>query len=201
MMSQVAKHTDGRGDDHPAAIDGQEHEAEIVGAGQLLRDRVGHARGAEIVLKQPLDDEREAEGEKQAVERIEAGEPLEEQALDDRPDRADDQRREDEGEPIIEARVLKQEISGEGPHHVERAVGEIDDRQHAEDDREPEAQQRIERAVDEADQQLAVELRHADRVAENVHGRTHRSTGVITPPAPRAADPSCPPIPSWRTRR
>ncbi len=67
---------------------------------------------------------------------------------------------------------MKQEIGGEGPHHVERAVGEIDDRQHAENDREPEAQQRIERAVDEADQQLAIELRHADRVAEHVHGRT-----------------------------
>ena len=70
---------------------------------------------------------------------METGEPLEEQALDDRSDRADDQRREDEGPPIVEARIVEQEISGEGPHHVERAVGEVDDRQHAENDRKPEA--------------------------------------------------------------
>ena len=84
-----------------------------------------------------MNDERQAEGKEQAVERVEAGEPLEEQALDDRPDRADNQRREDKGEPIIEARILEQEISGEGPHHIERAVGEIDDREHAENDRQP----------------------------------------------------------------
>ena len=34
---------------------------------------------------------------------------------------------------------MEQKISGEGPHHVERAVGEIDDRQHAENDGKPQA--------------------------------------------------------------
>ena len=70
-----------RGDDHPAAIDRQEHEAEVPGAGELLRDGVGHARRAEIVLEQALEDQRQAEGEKQAVQRIEAAEALQEQPL------------------------------------------------------------------------------------------------------------------------
>jgi hypothetical protein len=66
-----------------------------------------------------------------------AGEPLEEQAFDDRTDRADNQRGQDERKPIIEARILKQEIGGEGPHHIERAMSEINDRQHPEDDCQP----------------------------------------------------------------
>jgi hypothetical protein len=75
--------------------------------------------------------------DEQAVERIEAGQPLEEQALDDRPDRADDNRREDERPPIVEAQAVQQKIGGEGPRHIERAMGEIDDVEHAENDREP----------------------------------------------------------------
>src|SRR5208282_3337414 len=70
---------------------------------------------------------------------------------------------------VIEAEALEQKIGDEGPHHVERAVGEVDDRQHAEDDRKAQTEQRIKGAVDEPDQQLAVELRHADGVAEYVH--------------------------------
>src|SRR5262249_19519819 len=47
-------------------------------------------------------------------------------------------------------------------HHVLGAVGEIDDVEHSEDDRKPEAQQCIERAVDQADQELAEQRRGRD---------------------------------------
>ena len=115
--------------------------------------------------------ERQAEGEQQAVERIEPRQALEEQPLDDGADGADQERRQDERPPVVEAGDLEQEIGGESAHHVEGAVGEIDDRQHAENDGEAEAEQRVERAVDEPDQKLAVELRPADDVAEEGHGR------------------------------
>ena len=49
---------------------------------------------------------------------------------------------------------MQQQEGREGAHHVLGAVREIDDVEHAEDDGEAEAQQRIERAVDQPDQQL-----------------------------------------------
>jgi hypothetical protein len=120
--------------DHPAPVDRQEHETEIERAGELLRNRIGHARRAEVVLEQALKDERQAKGQQQTVEGIEAHEALQEQALDDRPNRANRERREHQGPPVVEPRQLQQKISAERAHHVEGAVGEIDDRQQAEDD-------------------------------------------------------------------
>ena len=172
MTSHVPKHTASRGDDHPAAVDREEHEAEIVGAVELFRNGVGHAGGAEIVLEQALEDERQAEGEQEAVERIETGEPLEEQPLDHGPYGADDQRRQDQRIPVIEAGQGQQEIGGEGAHHVERAVREIDDIQHAEDDGKAEAEQRVERAVDQPDEQLAESAGMLITCPKRVIGRT-----------------------------
>src|SRR5262249_22557889 len=42
-------------------------------------------------------------------------------------------------------------------HHVLRAVGEVDDVEEAEDDGQPQAQHGVERAIDEADEELAEE--------------------------------------------
>ena len=61
--------------------------------------------------------------------------------------------------PVADAGILQQQIGGEGAHHVLGAVREIDDVEHAEDDGEPEAQQRVERAVDQPDQQLPEQRR------------------------------------------
>ncbi len=83
---------------------------------------------------------------------------------------ADDDRRQDQRAPVVDSRQ-QQEIGDEGANHVEGAVREIDDVEHAEDDGEAEAQKRVERAVDEADHQLAVEHLRADHVAEDHHGR------------------------------
>src|SRR5262249_22160903 len=45
-------------------------------------------------------------------------------------------------------------------HHIERAMREIDDVEHAEDDGKPEAEQRVERAVDQSHQKLCIESCH-----------------------------------------
>ena len=86
---------------------------------------------------------------------IELVEPLQKEALDQDAGKADDDRRNDQGRPIAEPGIVQQQISRERAQHVLRAVREIDDVEHAEDHGEPEAQQRIERAVDQPDQELA----------------------------------------------
>ena len=79
---------------------------------------------------------------------------LQEQSLDHDAKRADQDRRDDERRPVIDAEILQQQIGGEGAHHVQRTVGEIDDVEHAEDNGKPETEQRVERAVDQPEQQL-----------------------------------------------
>ena len=47
-------------------------------------------------------------------------------------------------------------------------MGEIDDVEHAEDDRQPEAQQRVERAVDQPEQQLPEQRLRRDAEDSNM---------------------------------
>ena len=54
-------------------------------------------------------------------------EPLEERALEHDADEADHDRREEERPPVAEARPLQEEVRHEGAHHVQGAVGEVDD--------------------------------------------------------------------------
>ena len=141
--------------DHPGAVIGQEHEAEIASALQRIRHRIGLPRRAVIIAEQAFDDQRQAEGEQESVERIEAAQLLQQHPLDDDAERADQDRHDHQRRPIIDAEILQQHIGDEGAHHVLRAVGEIDDVEHAENDGEPETQERVERAVDQAEQKLA----------------------------------------------
>src|SRR5690606_14095859 len=90
--------------------------------------------------------------------------------LDRRAGEADDQRCEDQRRPVADAEGGQQQVTGEGADHVLRAVGEVDDLQHAEDDRQPQTEQRIEGAVDQADQQLAEE-----RLDGYVEDRRHQT--------------------------
>ena len=101
-----------------------------------------------------LDDQRQPEGEQQPVKVIELVEPLQKQSLDDDAGDADQNRRDDQRRPIAKARILQEQIGRKGAHHVLGAVAEVDDVEHAEDNGQPQAEQRIERAVDQADQQL-----------------------------------------------
>src|SRR5579883_341972 len=154
-------------DDHdPATVDRQEHEAEIEAADERGRDVIGLPGGAVFVLKQALDDERQTEGEEQAVKVIELVEPAQHAPLEHDPDSADDDRRYEQSPPVIDAELGKQEPRAKRSHHVERAVGEIDDVEKSEDHREAEAQQGVERAVDQSDQQLSEQClgRHAEQM-------------------------------------
>src|SRR5215468_3890145 len=93
---------------------------------------------------------------------VELIEPLQKQPLDDDPGYAHDYGRNDDGPPIAQSRIEQEKVRGEGSQHVLSAVGEVDDVEHAEDDGEPEAEQRVERAVDEPDQQLPEQGLRAD---------------------------------------
>ena len=86
---------------------------------------------------------------------VELVEPLQEQPLDNDTCDADQNWRDDQRRPVAEAGILQDEIGGKRAHHVLGAVAEIDDVEHAEDDGQPQAEQRVKRAVDQADQQLS----------------------------------------------
>jgi hypothetical protein len=73
------------------------------------------------------------------------------------PNSADQQRGEQQGHPVVDAELVERHPGHEGAHHVLGAVGEVDDVEQAEDDRQPEAEDGVERAVDQADQQLAAQ--------------------------------------------
>jgi hypothetical protein len=59
------------------------------------------------------------------------------------------------GTRIANTEIGHQHPGDKGAHHVLRAMGEIDDVEQPEDDCESEAQERIERAVDQPKQHLA----------------------------------------------
>ncbi len=77
--------------DHPAAIPRQEHEAEI-GAARESGIGVRQSRKSRTVAEHPLDDQRQAERQQQAVERVDVVEAGQKQALDDDPENAHDDR-------------------------------------------------------------------------------------------------------------
>src|SRR5215211_538658 len=85
---------------------------------------------------------------------IEPVEPLQEGALYDDTGEADEDRGDDQRAPVAHPGILQQEERRKRAQHVLGAVGEVDDVEHAEDYGEPEAQQGIERAVDQPEQEL-----------------------------------------------
>ena len=102
------------------------------------------------------------------------------------PEDADDDRREDQGTPIGDAEVREQHPGTEGAHHVLGAVREVDDVHQAKDDGEPQRQQRIERAVDETQQQLAKQRlrRHADQLEHGAVVSLLQAPGPGRQPSP-----------------
>ena len=91
---------------------------------------------------------------------VEARQPLQHGALKEDAERADDQRRQDQRPPVVDAEKVQKEICDERAHHIERAVRKIDDVEHPEDDGQPKTKQRVKRAVDQSDQKLGVESLH-----------------------------------------
>ena len=98
------------------------------------------------------------------VQLIELGDhqPFEDDAGD-----ADNDGGQDQRAPIADAEIIQQHPGGESAHHELRAMREIDHVEHAEDHREPQREQRVERPVDQAEKQLPEEQRR--RYAEEIH--------------------------------
>ena len=63
--------------------------------------------------------------------------------------------RDEQRRPVAYPQVLEHQPRQERPQHVEGAVAEVDDVEQPEDDRQAEAEQRVERAVDQPHQELA----------------------------------------------
>src|SRR3546814_2791934 len=101
---------------------------------------------------------------------VEMVEPPYQQALRHDADRADDDWSEQQGPPIADAEIGQQHPGGERAQHVLRAMSEVNDVEQAENDRKSQAEDRIERAIYQAEQKLA-EQRLGRNTEEVEHGR------------------------------
>src|SRR3546814_3332937 len=101
---------------------------------------------------------------------VEMVEPPYQQALQHDADRADDDWSEQQGPPIADAEIGQQHPGGERAQHVLRAMSEVNDVEQAENDRKSQAEDRIERAIYQAEQKLA-EQRLGRNTEEVEHGR------------------------------
>jgi hypothetical protein len=106
------------------------------------------------VAEGAFDDQRHAEQQQEAVEVVEVIEVVQQRALDHRGEERHHDRRQQQRPPVVQAEVVQHEPRDEGAHHVHGAVREVHDVEHAEDQGQAEAQRRVERAVDQTEQQL-----------------------------------------------
>ena len=95
-----------------------------------------------------LDDEGEAEGEQQAVERIAPVHAADQQALDGKTDERREERRDEQRAP--EAEIGPQRVGEIAADDQEPAVREVDDARQVEDERQADRHERVERADDQA---------------------------------------------------
>ncbi len=72
---------------------------QIDHSGERLRHRIGLAGGAEHLVQRALHDQRQPEGQQQAVERIEPVQMPQQQPLDDDAEQSDRQRRQHQRRP------------------------------------------------------------------------------------------------------
>ena len=158
---------------------------QIEDPGETVRNRIGLAGGAEYLVQRALDDQRQPEGQQQTVQGIEPVQVPQEQPFDDDAEEPDRQRREEQRRPVVDAEILQAEEGGERPQRVEGAVGEVDHAHQAEDHRQPETQQRVERAVHQPEHQLAED--DGDRNAEDfAHVSGAQALPRPVPPGQRA---------------
>ena len=115
-----------------------------------------------------LDDEREAEGEQQAIERIASIERPDQHALDGEPDDGRQWRRQQQRAP--EADIGRDRIGDVAADDEKSAMGEIDDVAQIENERKAERHQHIEGADDEPVGDVKQEkLRHNSPDEKNMH--------------------------------
>ncbi|SOY78555.1 hypothetical protein CBM2599_A10153 [Cupriavidus taiwanensis] len=152
----------------PGAIVRQDHEAEVSRALQHVRRRVRQPRHAVGRAEDALDHQRDAQRQQQAVDVVELVDPAQHGLLDHHAQRGNDQRRQQQHEPVVQPGVLHAHPGQHRAEHEERAVREVDDVEQAEDHRQAQAQHRIEGAVDQPQQELGKHGRQRD--SEDVHG-------------------------------
>ena len=181
MIAQVRDADDQGAEHHPAAIVGHVHEAQIGRALQDVGDAVGQAGAAVGVAEQALDDQRQAERQQQAVEVIQLVQPADNGPLQNDPEDAHQQRRQDQRRKVADAEIVQQHPRRERPHHEQRAVGEVDDVEHAEDHRQPQREHGVEGAVDQPEQKLAEQQRSG-----NAEDRHHDCCFISFPRARRS---------------
>ncbi len=163
------------GQHHPGAVVGQDHEAEVGGAFQQLGRVVPQARDAVDGAEHALDEQREPQRQQQAVEVVELVDPAQQQPLDRHAEKADDERRRDEHHPVVDAEIRTRHPGEQRPQHEQCAMREVDDVQQAEDHRQPQAEDGVERAVDQPQQELAQQGRQRD--TEDFHGEAAWDAG------------------------
>ena len=140
---------DGGGDEDQHALLGH-HEVRdldrLVGEGARDILRIG----AEQVLRAVHDEQREPEAGEQDGEFMLPPQRPEEQPVGDDAESRDHDRGKDRRHEVVEAHQLAGVIGGQRSQHVELAVREIDDPQHAEHERQPRRDEHIAHAGDEA---------------------------------------------------
>ena len=124
-------------------------------AGQQLRDRITLTRDAKLLAEQPFQHQREAKCQQQAIKGIEPSQASEQGELDQHPEASDDRGRQDQGIPEPDAKFVEQKPRGKCAHHVQRTMSEVHDVKQTENHCQAQAKHRVERAVDQAEGELA----------------------------------------------
>ena len=153
----------------------RERDAEDVDrAAEARRPRPEQVLGAPDPEREVLDDEREREGREQLEELGRVVDPPQDRDLDQRPDRADDERRGDHAAPEpgrAGVEPCDDAVGDVDAQHVQRTVGEVHDPRHAEDQREPDGDQEQRRRARQAVQELDEDRRHASETAAGARTR------------------------------
>src|SRR5262249_35099078 len=110
-----------------------------------------------------LEDQGEAEGEQELIDRRPPINEAQGGGLDERPERADP-RRHEQGRPPEPARPHHRGVAEIGAQHIKDAVGEVDDAEDAEDQREPRGNEKEEPRERQRVEKLFGQVRHARRL-------------------------------------
>ena len=196
---------------HEHAVAGQKKEGAAERAGQPAGDRERQGGRAPDVARAILQDEGQAKGEQQTVQRITAVERADQDALDDEAEGRRQHRRDRQCAP--EADMRDQHV-GEIPADRQKpAMREVDHAGKVEDQRQAERHQCVERANDQPVEQVEEQqLRHCARSAVSASlpsppvcggrgrgpvalamGRVRWALQFGTPPPPTSPRPSPPP--------
>ena len=144
-----------------------EHDQEQIVTRDVLTEEVdgtfksGRAAAEHVARSPDQHDEvfhhqRQAEGGEQLKQFRRMVDPAQQDHLDDHADRGDDQRGRNDAGPETErtGEAFGQRERQIGAEHIERAMGEIDDPRHAEDDRQARRDQKQRRRAGKAGQEL-----------------------------------------------